>query len=61
MVRDYAENPGRKEHRDVAEVGNVDFSLVSRKYTGNNQVVGTSNQRKKAYARGTCLRAMEAR
>jgi len=44
MVRDHAKNPGRKEHRDVAEVGDVNLILVTREYTGNDQVIGASDQ-----------------
>jgi hypothetical protein len=45
----------------VAEVGNVNLPLVARKYTGNDQVVGASDQRKKAYAGSARSRAMETR
>jgi hypothetical protein len=47
MVRDHAENAGREEHRDVAEVGNVDLPLMTREYTRNDQVVGASDQRER--------------
>lgn len=50
MVRDHTENPRREEHRDVPEVGDVNLLLVTRKDTGNDQVVGASDQREKAYA-----------
>ena len=61
IVRDHTENPGREEHRDVAEVGNVDLPLVTCKYTGNDQVVGASDQREKAYIWSARSRAMETR
>jgi hypothetical protein len=61
IVRDHTENPRRKEHRDVAEFGNVNLSLVTRKYTGNDQVVGASDQREKAYTWSARSRAMETR
>ncbi len=51
--------PGREEHRDVAEVGNVNLPLVTREYTGNDQVVGASDQREKAYTWSPRSRAME--
>ena len=61
VVRDHTENPGRKEHRDVAEVGNVNLPLVTRKYAGNDQVVGAGDQREKAYTWSVRSRAMETR
>jgi hypothetical protein len=61
IVRDHPENPGRKEHRDVAKIGNVNLLLVTRKYTGNDQVVGASDQRKKAYSWSVRSRVMQAR
>jgi hypothetical protein len=45
----------------VAEVGNVNLPLVAREYTGNDQVVGASDQREKAYTRSARSRAMETR
>jgi hypothetical protein len=45
----------------VAEVGNVNLPLVTRKYTGDDQVVGASDQREKAYTWSARSRAMEAR
>jgi hypothetical protein len=45
----------------VAKVGNVNLPLVARKYTGNDQVVGPSDQRKKAYTWSARSRAMETR
>ena len=61
MVRDHAETPGREEHRDVSEVGNVNLPLVTGKDTGNDQVVGASDQREKAYPWSARSRAMETR
>ncbi len=61
MVRDKTENLGRKQHRDVAEVGNVNLPLVTRKHTGNDQVVGAGNQREKPYTSSARSRAMETR
>jgi hypothetical protein len=45
----------------VSEVGNVNLALVAREYTGNDQVVGTSDQREKAYTWSVRSRAMETR
>jgi hypothetical protein len=45
----------------MAEVGNVHLPLVTRKHTGNDQVVGASDQREKAYTWSARSRAMEAR
>jgi hypothetical protein len=45
----------------VAEIGNVDLPLVTRKYAGNDQVVGASDQREKAYAWSVRSRAIETR
>jgi hypothetical protein len=45
----------------VAEVGNVNLPLVARKYTGDDQVVGASDQREKAYTWSARSRAMETR
>jgi len=59
MVRDHAENAGREEHRDVAEVGKVNLALVTREHAGNHQVVGASNQRQKAYTCSARPRIME--
>ncbi len=61
IVRDHTENPRREEHRDVAQLGNMNLSLVTRKYTGNDQVVGASDQREKVYTWSARSRAMEAR
>ena len=33
----------------MAEIGNVNLALVTRKHPGNNQIIGSSDQRKKAY------------
>ncbi len=44
----------------MAEVGNVNNPLVTRKYTGNDQVVGASDQREKAYTWSARSRVMEA-
>ena len=59
MIRDHTEDPGREEHRDVAEIGNVNLPLVTREDTGNDQVVGAGDQREKAYTRSARSRAME--
>jgi hypothetical protein len=45
----------------VAEVGNVNLSLVARKYTGNDEVVGASDEREKAYTWSARSRAVETR
>ena len=45
----------------MAEVGNVNLALVARKYTGNDEVVGASDQREKAYTWSARSRAMETR
>jgi hypothetical protein len=45
----------------MAEVGYVNLPLVTRKYTGNDQVVGASDQREKAYIWSARSRAMETR
>ncbi len=60
-VRNHTENPGRKEHRDVAEVRNVNLPFVTRKYTGNDQVVRASDQREKAHPWSARPRAVETR
>ena len=44
MVRDQAEYPRREEHRDVAQVGDVNLVLVVREDPGNDQVVGTGDE-----------------
>ncbi len=61
IVRDHAENLGREEHRDVAEVGNANHPLVIRKYPGNDQVVGASDHREKAYTWSARSRSMKTR
>jgi len=61
VVRNHMENPRRKEHRDVTEVGNVNLPLVAREYAGNDQVVGAGDQRDKPYARNPRTRAMQTR
>ena len=43
----------------MAEVGNVNLSFVTRKYTGNDQVVGAGDQREKAYIWSARSRAVE--
>jgi hypothetical protein len=45
----------------VTEVGNVNLLLVPRKYTGNDQVIGASDQREKAYAWSARSRVIETR
>ena len=50
-IPDRTENPGREEHRDVAEVWYVNLLLVTREYTRYDQVVGASDQRQKTYPR----------
>ncbi len=61
MVSDHTEDLGRKQHRDVPEVGNVNLPLVTRKYARNDQVVGARDQREKAYTWSARSRAMETR
>ncbi len=60
VVRDDPENPWREQHRDVAEVGNVDLALVTRKDTGHDQVVGAGDQREKTHVPGAGSRVMQA-
>jgi hypothetical protein len=45
----------------VAEVGNVNLPLVTRKDAGNDQVVGASDQREETCTWSARSRAMEAR
>jgi hypothetical protein len=52
MVRDQTQNPGRKEHGHVAQIGDVNLVLVARKYARDDQVVGTGNQGEEPHARG---------
>jgi hypothetical protein len=60
MVRDLAQNPGREEHRNVAEVGKVNLLLVTREDAGNDQVVGAGDQREEAHPCSPLSRAAEA-
>ncbi len=43
----------------MAEVGNVNLLLVTRKYTRNDQVVGSGDQREKAHTSSARSRAIE--
>ena len=45
----------------MTEVGNVNLTLVTRKYTRNVQVVGASDQLEKAYTWSARSRAIETR
>ena len=45
----------------MAELGKVNLSLVTRKYTGNDQVVGASDQREKPDTWSALSRVMETR
>ncbi len=50
MVGNNTEHPWREKHREVAQIGKVNFLVMDCEYARNNEVVGASDQRDEPYA-----------
>lgn len=50
MVGNSTERPWREKHREVTQIGKVNFLVMDCEHARNDEVIGASDQRDELYA-----------